>query len=170
MEADRIRPYVKDVVYGANDGIITTFAVVSGVVGAALPTRVILVIGVASLLADGLSMAASDFLASRSQAVVDETACPGRDASPFMGALLTFVAFVVAGATPLAPYVFVRGRSDGLFLFAAGATAAALFAVGALRSLVTRRGFLRSGLEMLLIGGAAAVVAFGIGRGLGAVG
>ena len=34
--------YVGDMVYGANDGILTTFAIVSGVVGASLPTSVIL--------------------------------------------------------------------------------------------------------------------------------
>jgi VIT family len=44
--------YFPDLVYGANDGIITTFAVVSGVVGADLSERVILILGFANLLAD----------------------------------------------------------------------------------------------------------------------
>ena len=34
-------------VYGANDGIVTTFAVVAGVAGAGLSTRVVLILGVA---------------------------------------------------------------------------------------------------------------------------
>ena len=46
---------------------------------------------------------------------------------------------------------------------AIGLTAAALFGVGASRSLVTKRGFLRSGGEMLLVGSLAAVVAYAIG-------
>ena len=60
------RHYLPDLVYGANDGIITTFAVVFGVIGAALSERVILILGFANLLADGFSMGASNYLARRS--------------------------------------------------------------------------------------------------------
>ncbi|MCH7883104.1 VIT1/CCC1 transporter family protein [Patescibacteria group bacterium] len=58
--------YLRDAVYGANDGIVTTFAVVAGVVGASLSPVIVILLGVASLLADGFSMAASSFLATRS--------------------------------------------------------------------------------------------------------
>ena len=54
--AARTRHYLRDLVYGANDGIITTFAVVAGVSGGNLSVRAVLVVGVANLLADGLSM------------------------------------------------------------------------------------------------------------------
>src|SRR5690349_9789492 len=50
------RHYIRDLVYGANDGIITTFAVVAGVAGGALSARAVLVVGAANLAADGLSM------------------------------------------------------------------------------------------------------------------
>ena len=53
--------YLPDLVYGANDGIITTFAVVSGVVGASLSERVIVILGLANLVADGFSMGASNY-------------------------------------------------------------------------------------------------------------
>ena len=55
-----IQHYMKDLVYGANDGIITTFAIVAGVTGAALAPRVAIILGVANLFADGVSMAASN--------------------------------------------------------------------------------------------------------------
>ena len=45
------RHYIRDVVYGANDGIITTFAVVAGVAGGALSTAAVWKHGVATLLA-----------------------------------------------------------------------------------------------------------------------
>jgi hypothetical protein len=51
------RHYIKDLVYGANDGIITTFAVVAGVAGGALSQSAVLIVGAANLAADGLSMA-----------------------------------------------------------------------------------------------------------------
>lgn len=61
-------PVIHDIVYGAHDGIVTTFAVVAGTVGADLPDGIILVLGVANLLADGFSMGAGAFLSSRSAA------------------------------------------------------------------------------------------------------
>lgn len=65
--AGKIGGAIKDIVYGANDGIITTFAVVAGVTGAALETKTIIILGIANLVADGFSMAASNFLGSRSE-------------------------------------------------------------------------------------------------------
>ncbi len=59
--------YLRDFVYGAIDGTVTTFAVVAGVVGAGLRPIVIVVLGLANLVADGFSMAASNFLATRSE-------------------------------------------------------------------------------------------------------
>lgn len=69
--ADGTQPnYVRDFVYGGIDGAITTFAIVAGVIGAALSTKVILILGLANLLADGFSMAASNY--SGTKAVSDE--------------------------------------------------------------------------------------------------
>jgi VIT1/CCC1 family predicted Fe2+/Mn2+ transporter len=59
--------YLRDWIYGGIDGSVTTFAVVSGVVGARLSPWVILVMGFANLLADGFSMAASNFLGTSAE-------------------------------------------------------------------------------------------------------
>ena len=59
--------YLRDFVYGGIDGAVTTFAIVAGVQGAALSSRVVLILGVANLLADGFSMAASNFLGTRAE-------------------------------------------------------------------------------------------------------
>ena len=56
-----------DVVLGATDGIITTFAVVAGSAGGQLSTDVVIVLGMANLLADGFSMAVSNYLGTRSR-------------------------------------------------------------------------------------------------------
>ena len=52
--------YLRDWVYGGIDGSVTTFAIVSGVVGASLAPSVVLILGAANLFADGFSMAASN--------------------------------------------------------------------------------------------------------------
>ena len=57
--------YLRDFVYGAIDGAVTTFAVVAGVIGAQLSPGVIVILGAANLFADGFSMAISNFLGTR---------------------------------------------------------------------------------------------------------
>jgi VIT1/CCC1 family predicted Fe2+/Mn2+ transporter len=59
--------YLRDWVYGGIDGAVTTFAVVSGVVGAKLPAGTILILGAANLVADGFSMAASNYLGTKAE-------------------------------------------------------------------------------------------------------
>jgi VIT1/CCC1 family predicted Fe2+/Mn2+ transporter len=53
--------YLRDWVYGGIDGTVTTFAIMAGVVGASLSAGVVLILGVANLLADGFSMAAANY-------------------------------------------------------------------------------------------------------------
>ncbi|MDP0490618.1 MAG: VIT1/CCC1 transporter family protein [Verrucomicrobiota bacterium JB023] len=59
--------YLKDSIYGAIDGAVTTFAVVSSVAGAGLPSGIVIILGVANLLADGFSMASGNFLGTRAE-------------------------------------------------------------------------------------------------------
>jgi vacuolar iron transporter family protein len=58
---------IEDFVYGATDGVVTTFAVVAGVTGASLSPSVVLILGFANLFADGFSMAVGNYLSSRSR-------------------------------------------------------------------------------------------------------
>jgi VIT1/CCC1 family predicted Fe2+/Mn2+ transporter len=59
--------YLGDVVFGALDGIVTTFAVVSGVAGANLSSSVVLILGFANLIGDGISMAMGNYLSTKSE-------------------------------------------------------------------------------------------------------
>lgn len=153
------RHYLPDFVYGANDGIITTFAVVSGVAGASLASSIILILGFANLLADGFSMGASNYLSLRSK--IDRGRRQTRTDAAMHGSA-TFGAFVVAGAVPLIAYL-VPLLPDQRFPIAIGLTALILFVVGAARAAVIELKWWRSGLEMLIIGTVAAAVAYGIG-------
>lgn len=56
-----------DAVLGGIDGCVTTFAVVSGAVGAGFSAAVVIILGFANLLADGFSMAVSNYLNTKSQ-------------------------------------------------------------------------------------------------------
>lgn len=59
--------YLRDFIYGAVDGAVTTFAVVAGVAGAQLSMGVVIILGVANLIADGFSMAVSNYLGTRAE-------------------------------------------------------------------------------------------------------
>ena len=221
--------YLGELVYGGLDGIITTFAVVSGVAGADLETGIIIILGIANLIADGFSMATGAYLSAKSEnefyeyersrelwevehfpegeraellEVYKEQGYPEADAqqlleivsqdkqrwvdammvselglmkaerNPLWNGLATLVAFIIAGSVPLLVYfVGLQVPISGSISFpiSIGLTALALFGLGAAKVAITRQNPWRGGLEMLLVGGLAAGVAFVIGsllRGL----
>ena len=67
LAQQRRHSYLGDGVLGAIDGTVTTFAVVAGAIGAGFSTVVVIVLGFANLLADGFSMAVSNYLSTKSQ-------------------------------------------------------------------------------------------------------
>ncbi|NNJ25913.1 VIT1/CCC1 transporter family protein [Alienimonas chondri] len=164
--------YLRDAVYGATDGTVTTFAVVSGVEGAGLEPRIVLILGVANLVGDGFSMAAGNYLgtkADRQRTDLASADCVPSDASPnpLTAAAVTFATFAVAGAVPLLPYAVgggdggVGGSTAGV---SAGLTAATFFGIGAAKAWIVRTRWWQSGFESLAIGGAAAALAYLCGR------
>ena len=155
------RHYIRDLVYGANDGIITTFAVVAGVAGGSLSTIAVLIVGAANLAADGVAMGVGNLLAIRShESALAAAGRPEEETYPWKHGLATLVAFVVAGAVPLVPYI-VTVSDDVRLPASALLTMASLFGVGAARATVTLDRWWRAGLEMLLLGGVIAFAAYG---------
>ncbi len=224
--------YVKSLIYGGVDGIITTFAIVAGVVGAQLDFSAIIILGFANLLADGLSMGIGDYLSSKSereyeqgerereewevehypegekkemieiyedkgisseeaQAIVEilskypkawvdvmmaeELGIIETDESPAKNGIATFLSFALFGFVPLITYVIAQlwpylvENQNVSFLIACIITGLTLFVLGSLKVKVTGKNFIRSGLEMLALGGLAAAAAYGIGFGLRAL-
>lgn len=222
--------YIGELVYGGLDGIVTTFAVVSGVADAQLGTHVVLILGLANLFADGFSMATGAYLSAKSeqeyyarewqreawevehfpegervelQAVyerqgyspeearqlaeiksrdpqrwitammIDELGLLPDERRPVLIALATFISFVLAGAVPLLIYLlglFLTVPLELTFPVSMALSALALFGLGAAKVLVTGLNPLRSGLEMLGVGGLAAGVAYAVGvllKGIG---
>ncbi|MGV3720135.1 MAG: VIT1/CCC1 transporter family protein [Actinomycetota bacterium] len=162
------RHYIRDIVYAANDGIITTFAVVAGVQGARLAPLVVLALGFANLAADGLSMGVGNYLGIKSERAAElGSDFQEREESIHAArhAAVTWGAFILGGLAPLVPFLtpLVPGQA-----FAASIVVAAgsLFAVGAARTRVTGRQWWHSGLEMLAVGALAGGVAYAAGWGV----
>ena len=153
--------YLRDLTYGALDGAITTMAVVAGTAGAHLAPRVGIILGLANLLADGLSMGASNYLGLKSE--LEQTGASVAEETPWRHGLATTVAFVVVGALPLLGYVL--GPRCGVSILSASTalTALALLGTGAMRGPLMRRPAWRSAVEMLAVGAAAGLAAYGVG-------
>ncbi len=221
--------YIRDFVYGAIDGAVTTFAIVAGAVGADLSGGIIVVLGLANLLADGFSMAASNFLGTRADhevvaelrrieteqihavpegereeirqiyaakgfaddelerivevitsdndrwvdtMLLEEHGVQLDGPNPLRAALSTFVAFLIVGAIPLLAFFADAINEDLLsnpFAWSIALTAIAFLAVGYVKAYTLGGRLWRSSFETLLLGGAAAALAWLVGyllRGL----
>jgi len=209
-----------DAVLGGIDGCVTTFAVVSGAFGAGFSPEVALVLGLANLLADGFSMAVSNYEAG--QAHLEEIASAERTErehirlvpdgereeirqlfrskgvegdlleqlvdvlcrnpevwvstmireeyglssvglSPLRSALTTFVAFLFVGMVPLLPYAMPGLEATTRFFTSLALAGVVFLGIGMLKSVVYGLRPWRSGLRTLIMGTAAAGLAFGAG-------
>jgi VIT1/CCC1 family predicted Fe2+/Mn2+ transporter len=210
-------------VFGINDGLVSNASLILGVAGASANNSVILLSGVAGLLAGAFSMAAGEYVSVRSQremfehqiglerdelaqypeeeaeelaliyaarglsradaqklakAIISDPAQaldtlareelglnPEDLGSPWGVAIFSFLSFAAGALVPLVPFLVLSGGRA--LVTAIGATAVALFAVGAAISLFTGRSALRDGLRMLSIGAAAGALTYAIGKLLG---
>lgn len=213
--------HVGDAVLGAVDGGITSFAVVAGAVGGGFSSVVVVVLGFASLLADGFSMAVSNYLGTKSesegaeeahreerrhiekvpegqfeelreifaakgfegetlQRIVEalssdkqlwaETVAreefgvqPSDTGKPLRAGGATFAAFLAAGLVPLAPFLVPALTPRQAFIGSIAVTTLAFLVIGLLKARALQQPPLRSGLETLLTGGGAALLAYGVG-------
>lgn len=223
MHGHDLGPYIHDIVYGGNDGIVTTFAVVAGTVGAAMPDYVIIILGLANLFADGFSMGTGSFLSLKSERdqykrlrreeekeiedipgiergeirhffakkglegkeldALVQSVTSKKDVwldvmmaeehhmteehigTPFRHGAMTFLSFCVFGSIPLLPYLFSISE-ERRFPVAIASTIIALLLLGASRSFVTKERLIRGALEVVTVGAAGAVIAYGIGAAL----
>lgn len=219
--------FLKSFIYGGLDGIITTFAVVTGAVGASFSPKVAITLGLANLIADGISMATGDYLSTKAEneykkkerdreawevdnfpegekkemkeiyldkgfsekkadiivntlsenkkAWVDvmmreELGIIENNESPTKNAFVTFFSFVVFGIIPLVAYIlarFIPSINIPTFFLACVLTASTLFLLGSLKVKITETKWYIGGLEMLSVGGLAAVSAYFIGDFIG---
>lgn len=68
----RNRQYLRDIILGVNDGLVSMFLLVAGVVGGGMATRNVLLTGIAGAIAGAISMAAGEYIATKSQEEVFE--------------------------------------------------------------------------------------------------
>ena len=211
---------VRDMIFGANDGLVSTLAFVAGVVGAITNPSIILLSGVAELFAGTISMAVGSYQSSKSElevleredqrkkakkgktpeeereeliefyeaqgfkkgeadAIVDRIAqekeqplqvealeelglAPEELGKPIRAGVLCGVSFGLAALVPILPFALPIDTRDAMIVSVIG-TVATLFGVGAMKTIFSRRNWVRSGLEMMGIGASAAAITYIIG-------
>jgi VIT1/CCC1 family predicted Fe2+/Mn2+ transporter len=212
---------IREAIFGAQDGLVSTLAAVSIVAGASAEREVILMAGIATGLAGVFSMAAGEYMSSKSQReifaaqfagereevaerpgeaeaemayMLEEDGLPRSDASsmaatiaahpdvllktmvekelgltgehtegsPFQGALVMGASFGLGAIVPILVYLVVP--IEVAIWAAVVASAGVLFGIGVLKSRWTRQAWLRSGLEILLLGAFAGVAGFFFGN------
>ena len=155
------RRFLPEFVYGGMDGTITTFAIVSGVIGASLSSTIVLILGFANLFADGFSMSVSNYMSVKSRNELLKK--PEKDEKKT--ATVTFFSFIIMGFIPLFSFVFAAGTQNpalikNQFVYSFLLTGLALFVIGWLKGIVTKKHKLKSAIQTFLIGGIAAFLAF----------
>ena len=168
MKKEAKGKYLPEFVYGGIDGIITTFAIVAGSLGASLSSAIILILGFANLFADGFSMAISNYLSIKSENELNSMNRHKHEHSKNQKktALATFISFVLIGFIPLIPFVlaiFIPIINSNKFLYSIILTAIAFITVGAVKGKIVEKSRLKSAIETLLVGGIAAIIAFLVG-------
>lgn len=162
LEVHNKAAMVRSVVVAANDGIVTTFAVVAGSIGASLSPTVVLILGFANLFADGLSMSTGAYLGVKSEIEFEEG--KGQHIRlgnrPLKNGLMTFASFVFSGLVPLLPYLLKLQNS---FIISSLLVVVSLLFVGFVRGKLTKKELLKTAIENLMVGGSAAVVAYIVG-------
>lgn len=153
---------VRAIVLGGVDGVITSFAVVAGANAGNMPTQVILVIGVSSVLADGASMGISEYLSSTAEAAVDASSShrQRKAVHPAYLGVACFTSFVCCGAIPLVVYFLAQGS----LLVCALLALVELMLLGAVRAHSTKESLLLALGQTALLGTAAGGIAYGVGR------
>jgi vacuolar iron transporter family protein len=212
---------IREAIFGAQDGLVSTLAVVSTVAGASADRYPVLIAGIASALAGVFSMAAGEYMSSKSQREIFEAQIVGEreevaerpgeaeaemaymleedglpreqassiaaviaqhpevllktmvekelgltgehaEGSPLQGAVVMGGAFGLGALVPIVPYLLL---DVGVAIWGAVATTAAvLFGIGVLKSRWTRRNWLVSGVEILLLGAVAGIAGFFFGN------
>ena len=152
--------YLRNIIFGVADSLVSTVGLLAGIAFSGVSTGTIILTGIIYAFVEAFSMAVGSFLSEES---AEEYAAQGKaaDMHPLLGAVVMFVAFVVASFIPIAPYLFVAA-SSALWISIV-ASIAALFVVGAVSAHFTKAGLLARGIETALLGRAAIAIGAVVG-------
>lgn len=156
---------LSDFTYGGIDGIITTFAIVAGSVGAGLSPITVFILGLANVLADGFSMGAGRYISAKAELEENKQ----RDISPMKSSIVTFISFIILGLLPLSSFILsytLQINNNYMWKIAYILTFIGLFMIGYIKGYVLNKDPIKSAVTTLLIGGIASIIAYFVAKKL----
>lgn len=153
--------YVRNVVFGISDSLVSTVGLLSGIDVSGTSRQVIILTGIVYAFVEAFSMAVGSFLSEES---AEEYDAKGEvsDRKPFAGGTVMFVSFIFASFIPILPYIFM---SLAAALFASILLSVlALFLVGLVSAKLGRVSLVRHATLMALLGGSAIVIGIVVGK------
>lgn len=146
----------RDIVFGFEDGFVSTLGAVVGIAAATYDSYIVVLSGAVLILVEAVSMASGSYLSSKSQKEVAGEKISEKQL--LTGALFMGFSYFAAGSIVVLPYFLLRVN----FAIAASVilTVISLFLLGAIKGEAIKKSAFRSGLEMLLIASAAAIIGF----------
>lgn len=154
---------MREILMGAQDNLTNVLAVVLGVTIGAGRADLVALAGLAAGIAEAISMAGVLYTSTRAERdLADGSSVPDRPRlEPWQAGAVTFVAALVGGLVPLAPFAFLP--LTAALVTALVVSVAALFALGAWTATITGRRWRTEGIRLVAIAGAAAVAAALVG-------
>ena len=156
---------LRQIVFGVEDGAIGNLGVVIGMAQAAAPNSYIILAGIATMFAQMISMSTGTYLSVKSESEYLSSRKKSRLPShkhPINAAIIMGVSVIIGATIPLSTFLIWESKAG--IIPAICITLIGLFALGAYKGTSVKKSPLRSGLEMALIGGLAALVGFLIGN------
>jgi len=152
--------YLRNFVFGAEDSLVSTVGLLSGIAIAQVPGNTIFLTGAVLITVEAFSMAVGSFLSEDSaEDYMAQREVPLK--TPIVGGVVMFVSYLIAGIIPLFPYKIFPTQQA--FVFSILLALAALFVLGLISGRFARVGAVKHGVRMLLVGG----IAIGIGMLVG---
>jgi len=156
---------LRQIVFGVEDGAIGNLGVVVGMAQAAAPNSYIVLAGIATMFAQMISMSAGTYLSVKSESEYLSSRKRAHLPShkhPINAALIMGISVILGAAIPLSAFLIWESKAG--IIPAIFITLIGLFILGAFKGKSVKKSVLRSGIEMTLIGGLAALAGFGIGN------
>lgn len=152
--------YLRSIVFGMNDSLVSTVGFLAGISVAGVPTQTIILTGIVYALVEAFSMAMGDFLSEES-AEEYLSKSDVSDRPSVISAILMFLSCVFASLIPLIPYIVLAPGTA--FVASICLSIGALFLVGVISARFSRLPVVWRGVRMASLGGAAIVMGVAIG-------
>lgn len=161
MKSQAYLTYTRNFIFGAEDSLVSTVGLLTGIAAGGLSRHDIILTGVTLIFVEAFSMGVGSYL---SEYTTDESFLKESVAftESLISSVIMFASYLIVGLIPLIPFVLFEDRSKGIVVSIISSLVA-LFILGTVSSKLLKLKFLRISIRMAILGG----IAIGIGLLIG---